>query len=267
MNKFRPGATLIALFFITSLGFAQTETASNYPFLIPKLDRKPAWIGFALHLDMFLAYDTTSCQLVTAWAPDLLPPAMVGYPYLDKEVSLAQWKIYHNGTPEAAASVKWLGYQLINPDAVVLSYQVQPLNGQLFTVKEIASVITEKMPNRPGLQRTFEVTGGQPDMVLVLPVNVNSLLSGGDLKASGKFLESKKIKKIYEWGDLYDFRGDLGLSTEQQTTLTLYFPIDPEHIVKSVNAVDPISGKPLKPTKPEKEKLLRKAKRRKTNSR
>lgn len=212
---------------------SDTYMAPFQPFSVPSLEVSETLLGAVLYHTMYVGFDTTKGILTHAWMPDAPPPKMNGFMYLEPGRKPLQWVWYENGKPVQGVKADYLDSQLAGDSLVLVYALVHPTSQAQVTVRESLFCMRDKMPDRPGLSREFSITGAPEGVTLGLTLEARSLMTGADLKYSGKWLQSQKVKRIFDWGDLYDFFGEMEITPEKPTVLRMYFPLDPERIAKS----------------------------------
>ena len=210
------------------------------------LDDQPGRIIVALNPDMWLAYDTVNCTMYRAWkgsafvntTPDSTGKpsndiVISGFPYLQGDGKESMWQVLQ-GNKVITPETKFEGYE-IDGNTLTFTYQLILPNNQSITVKESPEFIIPKKPkpNRMTLRRTFTVPVFATGMDVCLIQDFKYMYKKGDVKASSKFKILEQSKRMFDWGNLFNFKGRLILENEEATSFTVTYTIDPEQQAKT----------------------------------
>ena len=205
------------------------------------LDDQPGRLVVALNDDMWLAYDTVNCNLYRAWkgsafvntSPDSTGKAandviVTGFPYLEGKSEKTMWQVLQ-GKKVITPKTKFEGYE-IDGNTVTFTWLLILPNNQSITVTESPEFIIPKKPNgnRMTLRRTFTVPVFAIGSDVCLMQDFKYMYKKGDVKASSKFKILEQSKRMFDWGNLFNFKGRLFLPTDEPTVFTITYTIDPE---------------------------------------
>ncbi|MEL6135475.1 MAG: hypothetical protein AAFR59_19110 [Bacteroidota bacterium] len=226
---------------VPSTLFAQEEEASEIKRPLDQwvyegsLDRQAHTLVSALNVFLWVAYDTVECHLLQTWRGGIKKDKSgvskqmetVGLAYFQREDSDDDWFIVKAGK-RLKPTKKFLGYE-VRDQKLYINYELILPNGQKIFVEEYPEYTGRPSnTNRTGLVRTFTLKGVPSDLELYLHLSCPNMLRNGDLKTNSKFKNTKRTKKIYDWGTIRDVETDLLLHPSVPTVLTMMFTYDLE---------------------------------------
>ena len=205
------------------------------------LDDQPGRIVVALNPDMWLAYDTVNCTMYRAWkgsafvntTPDSTGKAsndivVSGFPYLQGDGKEVMWQVIQ-GKKTITPKTQFVGYE-IDGNTLTLTWRLILPDNQFFIVKESPEFMIPKKPkpNRMTLRRTFTMAEYDKNSDVCLIQDFKYMYKKGDVKASSKFKIMEQSKRMFDWGNLFNFKGRLFLEDGDPTVFTVTYTIDPE---------------------------------------
>jgi len=182
-KKLLAGAMMVLLIALGAFGASTKQSAPERPrdpwVFRCVLDNRPRTVVLALNKDLYVAYDTTKCNLYKAWQGDVKfdgavyttvhgpQPTSRGTDFIT-EPTIEPWMLRQAGKPVAYPIPRWLGYRFIQGQ-VHLRYAFE-VNGETVIVVEVPEA--RVMGNDIAFERTIRVHG-LPENVrlsLTLPV-------------------------------------------------------------------------------------------------
>jgi hypothetical protein len=128
------------------------------------LDKRPRMVVIALHKNLWVAYDATTCSLYKAWKGDVKfqgavydhvhgpQPAVRGVAMLDG-VEGNNWIMHHQGSQLECTAI-WMGYRIVN-DQVTLLYQIHSPGITPVQIEERIDVEAPHDGDQVNLSRSF----------------------------------------------------------------------------------------------------------------
>lgn len=200
-----------------------------------ELDGEGEFLVVALDKTLWVGYDTAHCAIFKAWSglgvvkrENEKFPRAEGYPIIDEPPMEKIWKVSRNGNV-VFPKTEYRGFT-ISDNKTTLHYALVMDDGSQIGIEESPEFILRKKANdnRIGLERSFRVLNAPADTEVTLTVSGESILFGGDIKTDSKFSNKAKNKRHFDWGSLYDFKGDLILNNTEPVILKMTFTINPE---------------------------------------
>ncbi|TAE57703.1 MAG: hypothetical protein EAZ89_03710 [Bacteroidetes bacterium] len=196
------------------------------------LDTRQRAVVVTLHESVWLAYDAQTCGMYKAWQGTLnqapgKQPGTEGRLFYEQKKPETPWRIIRNGKEEVP-QVVFKGY-LMRDTTVILKYQLVLADQTRILVEEAPECFPRKKNNnRTEVKRVFTTVGVPEGVQVALHLEYRSLLRGTDIGADAKWRNESRSKRIFDWGTLTDFSGDLVLNPNALTTLNTSFTVDPE---------------------------------------
>lgn len=207
------------------------------------LDGRPHALNVALHRSLWLSYDAASGKLAKAWQGLLLQQGAssatgLGQSARSSGVTLfespgeeSDWRVAQGGKT-IRPEVRFLGYR-VEDTVLTLAYALRLPNGSEIRIEETPECLPgKKSDNRSTLVRQFRVSGLPPATQVLLRLRLRSLLKPGDIAADAKWQNEQRSKRMFDWGTLLDYSGDLILNADAPTRLEITFTVNPEMAAK-----------------------------------
>ncbi|MEO0469158.1 MAG: hypothetical protein AAF206_06025 [Bacteroidota bacterium] len=206
------------------------------------LDGQPKVLYAVLHPNLWVAYDLNSGSMYKAWQGRVQFEEVTdstvkernattdGYTYLEYDPQNVYWRVRRNGKTETP-KLRYLGHD-IDKNLLTIHREFILSDGTIFQLDEYPEYVPKKEGDMTGLERLFTLKNVPAGVEVSLEVDFDGMLFGSDIKTSGKIKNAKKEKRHYDWGSLYDFTGSVLLKSDEPTSLTSIFAINPELVVK-----------------------------------
>ena len=195
------------------------------------LDERPRMLTLALGKDFWIAYDAGKAALYKVWQDGVKfdgavyttahgpQPTSIGDAYLISPDEMP-WRLVENGR-ETLPRVQYRGHRYYGAQAT-LRYELIPESGQPITVEERPEYRHDDN-GKPGLERTFTLSGVPKGTTVKLRVRLASLMSEADIQSTGPFEVIEKHVTVIPGTHLLDLDGVLSLNTDRETRLTVFF--------------------------------------------
>jgi hypothetical protein len=207
------------------------------------LDGRPHALNVALHRSLWVSYDAASGKLAKAWQGLLLqqgPAAETGLGQSARASGItlfespgeeSDWLVLQAGK-SFRPEVRFLGYR-VEDTLLTLSYALRLPDGSEIRIEEKPECLpSKKSDNRSTLLREFRLSGLPPATQVLLRVRLRSILKPGDIAADAKWQNEQRSKRIFDWGTLLDYSGELILNADAPTRLEITFTVNPEMAAK-----------------------------------
>lgn len=200
------------------------------------LEEKPGRLVIALNKNLWLAYDTTTCSIMRIWRGSAFVNSnsenkdmiVEGFQFVETPGTQKVWTL-KKGNKQVDAEIAFDGYEVLE-EKVSMLYTFTLTDGRSFQVKESPEYQLQKKPNsnRITLVRSFEVINPLAGISVLLDFEMSNMPKMGDIKTSSKFVDIKKSKRMYDWGDMFSAEGSLLLNTAKVSTFHMTLTMDGE---------------------------------------
>jgi len=195
------------------------------------LDEQARMITLALHDDLWVAYSTQNCSLYKAWKGYVnFEGAVYNTAHGPQPVSVGDafivnvfdhpWRIIQ-GQSEIATWVEYAGHRIRDGHAELM-YDVFAKDIGPVRVYEMIEY-TESDAGQIGLSRTFSTENIPEGYGVMLLMNINSIVSMGDIQTDGKLSVYEEENKMFGKRELLEMEGHLELNPNSTTQISINF--------------------------------------------
>jgi cytochrome c len=196
------------------------------------LDQKPRMVTAALDENLYVAYDARQCQIYKAWKGGVIfdgavyttqhgpQPTSKGYAYYIQPEGENSWLLTTAGQ-DVELLPHFKGY-FFKDDQVTFKFDLEDENGNHILVEETPEY--ESKDNKPGLKRTFKVSGLPANSSLKIKTKLTNLQDENDYETDGKLNVTNKLKKDLPKGSVYQGDAELILNNDVTTLSIFYHP-------------------------------------------